>query len=251
MVELQFRKALSSGSATFTNTDIAALTSPSAGDHVLSASYAAQGNFAASSATGNLHVDQAPSITTVNCPASVIYTGLPLTPCTVSVTGAGGLSLTPAPTYTNNTNVGTATASYNFAGDANHNGSNDSKTFTIEKAASVTSVTCPASVTYNGAAQTPCTATVTGIGGLNDSLTVSYTNNINAGTASASASFAGDANHNGSSDSKTFTIEKAASVTSVTCPASVTYNGAAADSVHSDGDWYWRAQRFAHGELHK
>ena len=45
-------KALSSGSATFTNTDIAALTSPSAGDHTLSASYAAQGTFAASSATG-------------------------------------------------------------------------------------------------------------------------------------------------------------------------------------------------------
>jgi hypothetical protein len=34
-------------------------------------------------------------------------------------------------TYTANTNVGTATASATFAGDANHNGSAGSKTFTI------------------------------------------------------------------------------------------------------------------------
>ncbi len=42
---------LSAGSATFT------INSPNAGDHTLSASYAAQGNFAASSTTGNLHVN--------------------------------------------------------------------------------------------------------------------------------------------------------------------------------------------------
>src|SRR4030095_6753183 len=60
--------------------------------------------------------------------------------------------------------------------------------FTINKAASVTVVSCPASVTYTGAAQSPCTATVTGAGGLNQVLTVAYTNNTNAGTANASAS---------------------------------------------------------------
>jgi probable HAF family extracellular repeat protein len=76
-------------------------------------------------------VVQAPSATTVLCPASQTYTGTPLTPCTVTVTGAGGLSLTPAPTYTNNTNVGTATASYTYAGDANHLGSSGTKTFAI------------------------------------------------------------------------------------------------------------------------
>src|SRR5439155_958991 len=80
--------------------------------------------------------------------------------------------------------------------------------FTISKVPSVTAVSCPASVTYNGSAQTPCTATVTGTGGLNQTLTVSYTNNINVGTATASASFAGDANYNASSDSKTFQISK-------------------------------------------
>ncbi len=40
-------------------------------------------------------------------------------------------------------------------------------------------------------------------------LTVSYTDNTNAGTATANASFVGDANHLGSSDSETFTIGKA------------------------------------------
>src|SRR5262249_36895764 len=68
-------KALISGSATFTNTDIAALASPSAGDHSLSASYAAQGSFLASSATDNLHVDKATSTTTVTCPTNVTYSG--------------------------------------------------------------------------------------------------------------------------------------------------------------------------------
>src|SRR5207302_1731058 len=52
-------KVLSSGSATFGNTDIAALTSPSAGDHSLSASYAAQGNFDLSWKTASLHVNPA------------------------------------------------------------------------------------------------------------------------------------------------------------------------------------------------
>ncbi len=70
-------------------------------------------------------------------------------------------------------------------------------------------MTCPQSVTYTGAAQTPCTAAVTGAGGLNQSLTVSYTDNTNAGTASASASYAGDSNHTGNNDSKQFTITQA------------------------------------------
>jgi hypothetical protein len=88
------------------------------------------------------------------------------TPCTVSVTGAGGLNLSPAPSYSNNSMRVPATASYTFAGDANHSGSSDSKNFTIDLASSTTVVSCPANVTYNGAAQTPCTVSVTGAGGL-------------------------------------------------------------------------------------
>ena len=88
-------------------------------------------------------------------------------------------------------------------------------------------------MTYNGTAQTPCTATVTGAGGLNQSLTVNYSNNTNAGTATASASFAGDANHASSTDSKTFVIDPTASTTTVTCPSSVTYNGSAHTATYT------------------
>ncbi len=65
--------------------------------------------------------------------------------------------------------------------------SSDSKSFTIVKAGSATTINCPANVTYNGSDQTPCSAMVTGAG-LSQSLTVAYANNINAGTAHASAS---------------------------------------------------------------
>lgn len=84
-----------------------------------------------------------------------------------------------------------------------------SRTVNVVKADTNTTVTCPASVTYNGAAQTPCSASVTGPG-LNQSLTVAYSNNTNAGNASAEATFAGDSNYNSSVDAAAFTIERLA-----------------------------------------
>ncbi|MFN8458294.1 MAG: hypothetical protein U0401_27190 [Anaerolineae bacterium] len=50
---------------------------------------------------------------------------------------------------------------------------------------------------------------------MNQSLTVTYTNNINAGTTTANASYAGDANHSPSNGLQTFTIV-ASSTTTVT-----------------------------------
>src|SRR5207248_4439285 len=62
------------------------------------------------------------------------------------------------------------TASYSFAGDTNHNGSSDTKTYIIAKAESATAVTVAGGVsfTYDGLSH-PATVAVTGIGGLNDS----------------------------------------------------------------------------------
>ena len=54
------------------------------------------------------------------------------------------------------------------------------------------------------------TALVTGAGGLSQSVAVTYTNNTNAGTATANASFGGDANHAAGSDSASFTINAVA-----------------------------------------
>ena len=51
-------------------------------------------------------------------------------------------------------------------------------TFVIDKAATATTVTCPAGpFTYTGAAIEPCTASVTGPGGLNQAVAVTYANN--------------------------------------------------------------------------
>ncbi len=255
---------------------------------------------------GALTITKASSTTTVTCPAGpYTYTGLAQTPCTATVTGAGGLSLSPTPDYTANTNAGTATASYTYGGDDNHTGSDDSDSFTIDKADAVCTVTgydvvydaaahtatgscvgvedetlagldlsttthtnagtyaddpwsfidltgnyndtsgtvadqidkAPSSTVvtclagpfvYSGSAHTPCSAAVTGAGGLSETLTVSYTDNVDAGTATASAGYAGDDNHEASSDSETFTIDKAPSSTVVTCLAGpFVYSGSA------------------------
>jgi hypothetical protein len=182
---------------------------------------------AASPVSRSFTIAKAPSTTVVTCPVSVTYNGSAQTPCSASATGAGGLNQSLTVIHAANTTAGTASASATFAGDANHNGSTDSKSFTIDKASSTTVVSCPVSVTFDGSAQTPCSANVTGAGGLNQSVSVNYSANTNAGTATASAAFAGDANHSGSSSSKTFTIDKATSTSIVTCPVSVTYSGSA------------------------
>ena len=125
-------------------------------------------------------------------------------------------------------NAGTGTVGASFAGDSGFSASSGSGSLTVAKASSTTAVSCPASVTYDGSAKTPCSASATGAGGLNQALTVTYSNNTAAGTATASASYAGDANHNGSSDSKTFTIAGASSTTTVSCPGtSIPYDGSA------------------------
>ncbi|HEY2414903.1 MAG TPA: autotransporter-associated beta strand repeat-containing protein [Pirellulaceae bacterium] len=106
----------------------------------------------------------------------------------------------------------------------------NSQSVTVVKAASTTAVVCTSSVTYNGEAQSPCTATVTGDGDLNQSLTIIYVSNINAGTATASAGFAGDTNHLASSDSTTFIIVKA-NATIVVTSYNVVFDGTAHTAV--------------------
>jgi hypothetical protein len=174
-------------------------------------------------------IGKAPSTTVITCPASVVYNGSAQTPCTATATGTGGLNTPVTVVYANNTNAGIATADATYAGDANHNGSTATQAnFTIDKADSTTTINCPTNVTYDGSPQVPCTATATGIGGLNASVTVVYANNTDAGTATADATYADDANHNGSTATQvTFTIDKANSSTTINCPTNVTYNGSA------------------------
>jgi len=72
-------------------------------------------------------------------------------------------------TGTTHTNAGTTTDTWTFTG---RNGqllhtTSGTVSDSIAQAASTTAVSCPPSVIYNGMAQTPCTASVTGVGGLN------------------------------------------------------------------------------------
>jgi len=157
----------------------------------------------------------ASSSVTVTCPASATYTGSAIEPCTASYSGAGGLSGSLTPTYTSNVNNGTATANATYAGDTNHAGSSNSANFEITKASSSVAVTCPASATYTGSAITPCSVTVTGAGGLSLTPAPVYSNNTNAGTATASYYYFGYPNHYDSSDSKNFAITKATATISL------------------------------------
>ena len=173
----------------------------------------------------NFAITQAASTTTIDCsPGSFTYTGSPITPCTATVTRVGDANTTTTVVYANNTNVGTATADASYAGDANHTGSTATQaTFAITQASSTTTIDCsPGSFTYTGSAITPCTATVTRVGDANTTATVVYANNTNVGTATADASYAGDANHTGSTATQvTFAITAANTTTMIANAASL------------------------------
>src|ERR1041385_2359671 len=183
-------------------------------------------------------VTTSPSVTIVTCPVSVVYSGSPLLPCTYTVTGAGGLNITASPVpangYSNNTDVGTAAASYTYPGDTTHTSSTDSKNFSITKASTSATLTCPAGPYHNTrSAATPRNYTITGANlsiGPNPVPVGDYSNNTNAGTASASYQYPGDSNHSASNTgSDTFSIGKADAVCTVTPYTSLTttYNASA------------------------
>ena len=106
----------------------------------------------------------------------------------------------------------------------------------VAVAPSTTTVTCPSSLAYTGSGLTPCTAVVTGSGGLNQSLAVTYSNNINAGTATASASYPGDATHSASSDSKNFTISAKTVTVTPTAGQGKTYGASDPTLAYSLGE---------------
>ncbi len=201
-----------------------------AGTYVITADFTPDNttdyNSLSGAAAGTFTIDRAATTTTITCEAGPFtFSGDALEPCTASVTGTGGLDQVLTITYADNVNAGTAAASASYAGDTNYLPSSDTKNFTIDQAATTTTVICGAGpFTYSGDALAPCTATVTGPGGLNQVLTVSYADNIDAGTAAASASYAGDANYLPSSDTANFTIDKAIPVLSVT-NSPVAYDG--------------------------
>lgn len=222
----------------------ASSTAPSnAGDYSAAATYAGDSNHNGSSDSKNFKINKALSTTTVIA-SNAIYDGSPHGG-TATVTGAGGLNqsatvsytgrsgTTYGPTTTAPTNAGNYTAFANYAGDANHSNSTGSTDYVISQVGSTTTVTT-GDFSYDGNPHGQ-SASATGTN-LNQSLTVTYTG-INgtvynasttaptdAGEYSASASFAGDANHTGSSDSKNYKINQVSSTTTVTV-SDATFDG--------------------------
>ena len=159
--------------------------------------------------------------------ASVLLTAT-VTPATGPAVNSGtvtftvnGSSVTSGPVSAGNASAsfslsGLNAGSYNIAATYNpgsgFNGSNNSgqsptPKLTVNKATTTTTVTCTGGpFGYTGSAQTPCSATVTGAGGLNQAVLVTYSNNVSAGTATANASFAENTNYLASSDFENFTI---------------------------------------------
>ncbi|WP_130648686.1 YDG domain-containing protein [Egicoccus halophilus] len=211
------------GSATTNASGVTSLTADlggrNAGSHPVTATFTEDGTHLGSTGNGTLTVAKAPSSTVVSCPADTTYDGSAQTPCTAKATGAGGLDQTVPVTHTDNVNAGTATAAASFAATTNHLASTDSTTFTIDKAATTTTVTCPSSRPYTGSPLTPCSAEVTGVAGFKQPVEVVYSANTNAGTATATADFAGTTNHRSSRGTAQFAIDRVAQSTlTITTP---------------------------------
>ena len=101
------------------------------------------------------------------------------------MTYSGRLTTPYGPSSTAPTAAGDYTASASYTGDSNHTGSSDGETFTIAQAPSVTVVTV-ANATYDGNPHGG-TANVTGAGGLDQSLAVTYTGRLSTTAVSNAA----------------------------------------------------------------
>jgi CSLREA domain-containing protein len=123
-----------------------------------------------------------------------------------------------------------------IAGDANLSSTSGTGPLNVARADTTTTVTV-SNAAFDGNPH-GATAVVTGPGGLNQSLTVTYTGDgpygptttppTFVGGYTASASYAGDSNYNASSDSKNYSITKASQT--------ITFN-ALADKTYGDADF--------------
>jgi hypothetical protein len=208
------------------------LTISGAGSIVIYANQAGNTNYSAATQVQQTITVNPASVTATAGSYSGVYDGSTHTLSACQVTGVymGSLTCNNNPTGPVGPGAGSGTVTPSLGGDTltNYSITSNSGSWNITQASSTVSVTCPGSVIYNGTTQTPCTASVTGVGGLNQSLTVNYSNNMSAGSATASATFAGDANHAGSSNNGGFTINPAP----VTATAG-SYSGVYDGSTHA------------------
>lgn len=153
-------------SVTYTVTYGGSGTAPSAAGSYAIVVTSTDPNYAGSDSSKTLEIAKADSSTAVSGGGSYVYDGSSH-PATVSVTGAGSLSLTPAPVYSGSCSAAPinvadtpCTASYSFIGDANHNSSSDTTTITITKAPATSVTLSNLSQVYDGTQKSATVTTV-------------------------------------------------------------------------------------------
>lgn len=197
-----------------------AISTLTAAAHSITAQFInSNGNFAASTAVPfNQSVAKADPTLAITW-AGGTYTGNAFT-ATATAAGVGGSPLaTPTLTYYAGTtplagapvDAGTYTVQAHLDATANYKAADLAKSITIAKATSSV-VATGGSFTYDGTTHAGGSAVVSGAGAIDaNAATLSYSGDrVNAGSYTVTATYAGDANHDGSTDSATITIEQRA-----------------------------------------
>ena len=234
-------------------------TTLAVGSYPVTATYSGDGNINGSTATTSFSVTKIPSpVTATVAPTSVEYgtvttlkeSGLPAaatgtvtfasgssTLCTVTI-GSGNTCTTPVSLV-----VGSYPVTATYSGDATHLGSTDTTSFTVTKeTTSFTAGAAPASVPYGTPVTLSDSGLVTGATGsvsfvsggvtlctvnvVTDSTCVT-SSVLDPGSYPVTATYSGDSNHAGSSDTTTFDVTKATvTINASVTPATVSYGTA-------------------------
>ncbi len=167
-------------------------------------------------ATATLVITPEPVTATAGTLTPTVYTGstIPVPACTLAGSFTTNLSCANSPSPVGaDVGAGAVTAVVTaINGDmlSNYAITTVAGSWNITRATSGVTINCPTSVVFNGSAQTPCTATVTGAGTPGQTATVSYLNdNTDVGTVDVYATFAGDTDHTSSSKTGSFKITPA------------------------------------------
>jgi len=174
-----------------------------AGTYYVSNTVAADANYLGATNSQAFTIQQATSATTTVGAGPFTYDGTTHAGGSGTVTGAGGLSTAATSlTYSGDQiDAGSYTVTAHYAGDANHTASDGAAvTITIQKATSSTTTVGAGPFTYDGTTHAGGSGTVTGAGGLSTGATsLTYSGSqINAGSYTVTAHYAGDANHTAS-----------------------------------------------------